>query len=173
MSDRSRSGSADSLLIAPRGGRPWAELLAASALLAACAVAGGAPGALAGLAALAVWVALGAPYAVAGGTIALAAAVLDGLAPLSVALVGAGFLAVVLAPAVRTPAPGRFAAVTLASALGLGGVAWAVARVAPLWVAAAALLGALGLAAYGLHRYELVRLGLVPQTATERTTEEL
>ncbi|WP_255170530.1 hypothetical protein [Natrononativus amylolyticus] len=173
MSSRAPPAGGDSLLVTARRGRPWAEGLAAVALLVACTVVVGPLGALAGIVAVVLWATLGAPYAVAGGTVALVAAVPDGLDPISVGLVGAGFLAVLLAPAVHTPAPGRFAAVTVASALGLGGLAWAVARAGPLWLAGAVLLGALATAAYGLHRYELVRLGLVPETTAEHPTEEL
>ena len=119
-------------------------------------------GAAAGLAATGARYALGTPYAIAVGTVVLAAS--PGTEPDAITAggVAVAFLAPVLAPAVRSDRPVAEAAAAVASTAALTGTAWYLARSQPLWIAAGALLRCLALAVYALHRYELVRLGLVP-----------
>ncbi|ELY84373.1 hypothetical protein [Natrinema altunense] len=136
------------------------RLLALAALVAAFTYAAGRPGTIAGIATAAVWYALETPSAIGVGHVALVGLVPAGFDPFSVALVEAGFVALVLASAPRTARDARLghAATVLVSAGGLGGLAWAVLGPAgrPLWMAAVASLAALAGGVYGLHRYGLV-----------------
>lgn len=107
------------------------------------------------------WYLLGPTYAFGAGHVAVVGLLGDaGL--LAVGAVEVGLLAVLLSPALTVENPLGPALVALASlALG-GGAAWATARglLAPLAVAVA-LTATLWLAGYGLHRWQLVDLGLV------------
>ncbi|MFC6716034.1 hypothetical protein ACFQGT_17740 [Natrialbaceae archaeon GCM10025810] len=147
--------------VPPAVGRDRATLAAVVVLVAGFAAAAGPIGALAGLATAVVGFLLGPPYAFAIGHIALVALFPDGIEPRAFALVEIGFVAVLIAPAWRTASPGRVAAVAVGSALALAGVAWAVVDGRSVALAAGALLVTFALTAYGLHRLELVRLGLV------------
>ncbi|MFC6769179.1 hypothetical protein ACFQE6_30400, partial [Natrinema soli] len=60
--------------------------------------------------------------------------------------------------------PGRTALVAVTSAFVLAGAAWLVLDTQSIRLAATAVLVLLGITAYGLHRFELVRLGLVPES---------
>ncbi|MGQ3413766.1 hypothetical protein ACT4ML_16090 [Natrinema sp. LN54] len=135
-------------------------LVALAALVGAFWVVAGWPGLIGGVATAAGWYALGPPYAVALGHVALVVCVPAGIDPMSFAIVEAGFVALVLASAPRTAAtvPIRYAATALASAGALAGLARLALGPAgqPLWVAAAALLAAVASGMYGLHRYGLV-----------------
>ncbi|PCR92184.1 hypothetical protein [Natrinema ejinorense] len=141
-------------------GRTVPQLLALAALVAAFAHTAGRPGAIAGIATAVVWGALETPSAIGVGHVALVGLVPAGIDPFSVALVEAGFVALVLASAPRTARDARLghAAAALVSAGGLGGLAWAVLGPAgqPLWMAAGGSLAALAGGVYGLHRYGLV-----------------
>lgn len=160
-----------------RAGR-WPARGAALAVVAAFGAAAGPLGLLAGLATAAVWYALGTPYALAAGHVALVALTPDGAGPLAVGLVEAGLLALVAVPLWAGAARGRTLAVAGGALAGLGGLAWLAVRALPLWAAALATLGALAAASYALHRLELVTLGLVddadapPATGTSPTTSD-
>lgn len=157
----------------------YARLGAASAVVASVGLVAlaGLPGVVAAAALVAAWVLLPASYAFALGQVALVA-----LAPggglLGVAVAEAGLLGVLLAPATTLPEPGPPVALAVAWALGGVALAWASAGgtggtagtagagtvgagvLAP-WQAGFALIAVTALAAYGLHRYQLVSLGLV------------
>ncbi|SEV83829.1 hypothetical protein [Natrinema salifodinae] len=143
-------------------GRGWPTGVALLALVAAFGAVAGPVGAAAGAATALVGYGLGVPYAIAIGHVALLAWFPDGIDLISLAIVEAAFAAAVLAPLRRTASPGRVALVAVTSALSIAGSAWLVARWQPPWLAAATALALLALGAYGLHRLELVRLGLVP-----------
>ena len=151
--------------------RDWPSIAALGWVVAVLAAIAGPSGAVAGLATAGAWYALGTPYAIAVGTVVLAATG-AGTEPDAVTVGGVtvAFLALVLAPAVRSDRPVAEGAAAIASTATLAGAAWYLGRTQPLWLAAAALCGCLALAAYALHRYELVRLGLVPEAA-DRTSE--
>jgi len=142
--------------------RDWLTTIALGLLVAAFAAAAGPIGALAGIATVLVGAVLGLPYMLAVGHLALLACFPDGIDPLSVAGVEAAFVVVLLTSLRRTASPGRIGAVTIASALSLSTAAWLVVRSQSTWLAAGTVLGLLAGAAYGVHRLELVRLGLVP-----------
>lgn len=153
------------LTVAARPRDRWPEAGALVGLVVAFGLAGGPLGLLVGLGTAVVWAGLGTPYAIAVGAL-----LLGGLGPAStdagaLALVTVGFLALVVAPAVRTDRAVGVATVSGATLLGAGGVAWLALRWHSLWVAAALTVGCLGLASYGLYRYSLVSLGLVDDPA--------
>lgn len=133
----------------------------AGALLAAGALVlfAGAPGIAAAAAVLATWFALPATYAFALGNVALVALV--GSSDLvRLAVVEAGLVVALLAPAGRLDGPGRPVALALGGVAAGAGLAWAASRGA-LGTATAglAVVAATGLGGYGLHRYQLAALG--------------
>ncbi|MDQ2052623.1 hypothetical protein RBH26_19375 [Natronolimnohabitans sp. A-GB9] len=148
--------------------RDWPIVVALMVLTALCALAAGPIGLLAGLASAVAWYALGVPYAIAVGHIVLAPVAVGGTDPMTVLLVELGYLAVVIAPVVDVREPRRTGAVAVTSAAGFVGVGWVAAHRLSLWLAAVVVCLAVGLVAYGLHRYELVRLGLV---SDDRSTD--
>lgn len=101
-------------------------------------------------------------YAFALGHVVLAA-LLSKTAPLTAfAPAEAGLFVMLVGPAARDESSLRTVATTAACFFGLLAIAWAVrSSTGDLWLAAMALLGSMALLAYGIHRYELVRFGLV------------
>lgn len=147
-------------------------LVALAAVVGAYAVAvGPVAGVPAGLATAAVAYVLGTPYAVAVGHVLLLPVFPDAAHPVALAVVEAGFLALVVVEGAATPAPRRFAAVAVAAGVGLGGVAWLVSATQPLALAAAVLLVLFGAGAYGIHRYGLLATGGIATDSTDTTTE--
>ncbi|WP_126663192.1 hypothetical protein [Haloterrigena salifodinae] len=147
---------------ATRGDRPRSTIGALAVLTAALALLAGPIGAVAGLATALTWYGLGTPYALAAGHVVLAAAFTEGIGLETFLLVELAFVAVLLAAVVRTPTVLRDAVVVLASAIAFVGAGWIVADSRSIWIAAGTLPLLVALAAYALHRYELVSLGLVP-----------
>ncbi|WP_226042376.1 hypothetical protein [Natrinema sp. DC36] len=143
-------------------GRDWPTGVTLAALVVAFGVVAGPLGLLAGLVTALVGYVLGPPYALAAGHVALVAVVPEGSALSVVVLVEAAFVLVLLVPLRRGASPGRTALVAVTSALVLAGAAWLVLDTQSIGLAATAVLVLLGIGAYGLHRFELVRLGLVP-----------
>lgn len=146
------------------------------ALVAVLTQVAGVSGTAAGLATAVTWYVAGTPFAIAAGYLVLATTwpaetTATTMVPRSVGVITLAFLTLVLAPIVRSDQPLTDATVVLASAGGLGGAAWYLGRSHPLWVAAGAMLGLGTLAAYALHRYELVQLGLVPELESESGSE--
>ncbi|WP_306059815.1 hypothetical protein [Natronococcus wangiae] len=139
----------------------WSAVVVAFVLVTAFGLAGGLLGGLAGATTVLVWYVVGTPYAIAVGHVVLVAVFHGGIDPIAFAVVEAGFLVMMLEPAIRSEAPGRVGAVTLGASVALGGLAWLVVRSQPLWLAAAVTIGGLTLASYGLYRYGLVMFGLV------------
>lgn len=109
-----------------------------------------------------VWLLVSTPYAVAVG--GLLAAILAPEAGLFDAL-AVGSLVVLFAADLLIEWPARTAVVGLVMLLSSTAGLAAVWYSEPLWAAAAVLLGAFALLAYAVHRYELVRLGLVGEAA--------
>ena len=73
-----------------------------------------------------------------------------------------GLSCVLLAPVVDHDEPGRATVATLVAGVALGGTAWAALRSTEgVWAGASVLVVGTAVVAYGLHRYERVRLGLV------------
>lgn len=132
-----------------------------TALLAvgALAVLGGPIGAGAGLALLAAWYVFGPLPAFAIGQVAVVALAGDW----SVASIAAAQLAVfamLVAPDLASPHGRRLAAATAAGATLLGAVTYgAQSGWETTWTSAVVLGGLVALAAYGLHRYELLATG--------------
>ena len=149
-------------------GRQWVMVSTLAVLTVLWTIALGPLGLAVGLTTAVTWYGLGTPYAIAAGHVILVAGT-ESLALETILIVGLGFLAVVLVPIVTTSTL-RVVAVTLASFASFIGLAWLVARTQPLWVAAASVALAITLTTYACHRYERVRLGLVPEAATETTS---
>lgn len=139
----------------------WIGSIAVLVTIAAFAVVGGAPGALAATALVPVWLLLPGVYVVAFGHVLLAAFAGD-LDVVSVLAVELGLLLVLADAANAYPRPGTLFANTVFAAGGLVVVTAAilVAEVA-LWIAAGGLLVAFGTVTYGIHRYELVSLEVI------------
>lgn len=125
-------------------------------------LAGGVWGVLAGFAVALAWYVLPATYAFAVGQI-LVVAVLSAEVPLVATVIGeAGLLAVLAGSLTTTDEPARTVAALAVATLALGAVGWGVLRSGrPLWIVAVAIAVVATTTAYGLHRYERVRLGLV------------
>lgn len=152
---------------APLGG------IAAVAVCALLWVMSGPVGLVGGGVLLAAWAVLPATYAFAVGQVAFVAATRpDGLLDagiLPLALVELGLAGVLVGPALHDR-DRSIAAWTLLGAAALGGLALAsYALWDRVWIAAAVLVGVAALVAYGLHRYELVVLGKVPDPDDGRT----
>lgn len=144
---------------APRGKRTILGGVAAAVAAGAIAVVGGVPGILAGVALAACWYVLGPVYAFAVGQVA-AVAVWDGRPLAVVAGLELAVLAVLVAPDLATRSRRRVALWSLAIAVALGGLAYgAQATWETTWATATVVLGVAALAAYGLHRYELLATG--------------
>lgn len=165
--DAAEAGSA----VTPERERTQFGGVAAFAVAVALVAFGGLPGVAGAALVVGTWYLLGPTFAFAAGHVAVVS--LLGEAPLlAVGGIEVGLLAVLLSPATGLDAPLGPVLVALASlALG-GGAAWATARgvVGPT-LAAAALTATLLLAGYGLHRWQLVDLGLVSSAdESERAT---
>ncbi|WP_265111034.1 hypothetical protein [Halosolutus halophilus] len=169
---RSRSRPESLLATASQPRARWPEMGAILGLLLVVGLRAGPPGVLAGSGTIVVWYALGTPYALAIGHLLLVPLFPAGIDPVSLALVEAGFLALLVAPAVRTRSPVGVATVTVGTAVSVAGLAWLALRWHPLWVAAATTVGLLALAHYGLYRYALVSLGLVDDDPTRDVTAD-
>lgn len=142
----------------------WLVALVAAGLLVVVGLPTGGSGvlvgALGGLGVLAAWYALAPPYAFAVGQLAFVAA-LGGreLEPIDWLAVGVLFLLLVV-PELDWGRGRWRAALTLAFAVVLAGVAWAgQAAWEATWATAVVLAGTGTLIAYALHRYEHVQLG--------------
>jgi hypothetical protein len=161
----------------PTGDRSWLGALGVLLVTAALGIAVGPAGLLVGAALAVAWYLFPAPYGFALAVLALVAFVpaalsLPALSPAALAPVGVatataglavvGPLCLLLAPDAAIGGPARVAATTGALAGGLGAIAWVGRRSTDaLWPGAVVLLGTGALAAYGLHRYELLRVGLL------------
>lgn len=125
------------------------------------AVIAGPVGALAGLAIAATWYGFGTPYAIAATAVLLVGLFPNGIDVFSFVLGTAGIVLLILSEAARTRRRIRTGAVALASIAVLGGVGWGALEAWSLWIAVSGTLVVLAFLCYGLHRYELVVLGLV------------
>lgn len=173
----------DSQLLARETGTNWAELLAILLLISTFTVAGGFGGAVAGFVSAGVLFVFGVPYAVAVGVVVVTALTPPGGDLFSAGLVGVGLFGLVVAPAVTASTPKAYAAVVFLLTALFGGITWFLVDTQPLWLGSFTLLGTGGLVMYGLHRYQLLRLGLLdydtqstvdhtddtPGTATDET----
>ncbi|UTF54834.1 hypothetical protein [Natronosalvus rutilus] len=151
------------------GGRPAGIALAI--ITVAMGVVAGPLGAIGGGVTAAGWYLLGTPYAIAIAHVALVVLFPSGLSLLSIGLLEAGVLTLVLAAATGERYPLRFAVTALVGVITLGGLTAVLVHTQPLWLAALGLVVAAGVLAYGLHRVELVQLGLVTDSVAEPTDE--
>ena len=125
-----------------------------------------------------VWAVAPVPYAIGAGHVALIALGPANLDPIAFVVVEAGFVAMIVPAIVRLLAPGvrdvigavAVAAVGLAIA---SAVTLAAAATLPTWAVAAVLLASLGTIAYAIHRYQLVRFGLVAELETPAASGEV
>ena len=147
--------------------RRWLEATVVAALVAAFGLVGGAVGVGLGILVAGVWYVSDVPYAVAAATICLVVLV-PGFEP---AVVGIAVLlgALVVSTTVTWGGSVRVITVSALASLAFGGLAWIGAARGPVWLAAAAILGGVGLAGYVLHG--VARLdggdGIEPPTETE------
>jgi hypothetical protein len=126
---------------------------------------------------LVAWTVLPATYAFAVGQIAVVAVTRpEGLSTLDIlplAVIELGLAGVLIGPALRSAQGRRTAAWTLLAGSLLGGVALtSYALWNQEWIAAVSLIGLGCLGAYGLHRYEMVVLGKVPELNEGSTPDE-
>ena len=126
---------------------------------------------------LVAWAVLPATYAFTVGQIAVVAVTrpggLSALDILPLALIELGLAGVLVGPALRSAQGRRTAAWTLLAGSLLGGVALtSYALWDREWIAAVSLIGLGCLGAYGLHRYEMVVLGKVPDLNKGSTPNE-
>jgi hypothetical protein len=147
----------------PGNGRVRTWIGVAAVLLAGggFVLTGGLAGALAAAVLAVAWYALPVPYAVAVGHLLLVGVVPGDAALVRVAPAEAGLLGVLLSEASTVDAPGRFVAAMLAAGVVLLGAAWAGSVAGGLPGAAVALVVVGAVLGYALHRYELLRLGLL------------
>lgn len=155
-------------------GPTWLGGAGVLVVTAALVVFGDLPGLLAAVIVAGGWFLLANTYAFALGQVALVSVFSGG--PVAFAAAQAGVLAVLFAPLATGVGPGpadddrkldadaspELVVLTAAGLLGGGAAAWAGQQsLVGLPVAGLLLVGGLALAAYGLHRYQLVALGLV------------
>ncbi|THE64444.1 hypothetical protein D8Y22_12425 [Salinadaptatus halalkaliphilus] len=138
-----------------------AGYFAVGLLVVAFAGVAGLSGGLAGVAIAAIWYGFGIPYAIAVGYVLLLGLFPDGIDPVSFGITGGVMVVFVCSAATGSRSWLRILGFALTMIAVLGGLAWWLLTVWTLWIAAGGGLAVLGLLAYGLHRYELVRLGLV------------
>ena len=146
--------------------RSRAEVIAVLVAGIGFALVGGPAGVASALAVGVVWFLLPAVYAVALGHVLLAALTVGGGTPLEFVGVGLGLFAVLLAPAARLYRRETVVSITVFAAGALVfafGITFTTAGA--LWIASLALVVIWVLVAYGIHRYELVTLGLVEGSA--------
>jgi hypothetical protein len=161
----------------PTGDRSWLGALGVLLVTAALGLAVGPAGLLVAATLAVAWYLSPAPYGFALAVLALVAFVPAALSmrafspdaqssvdvdTATAGLAVVGPLCLLLAPSGAIEGPVWTAATTGALAVGLGAIAWVGRRSTDaLWPGAVVLLGTGALAAYGLHRYELLRVGLL------------
>lgn len=141
--------------------RPWTGFFVVGLLVVAFAGVAGLPGGLAGVATAVIWYGFGIPYAIAVGYVLLLGLFPDGINLVSFGITGGVMAVFVCSAATGSRSWVRILGFALTMIAVLGGLVWWLFTVWTLWIAASGGLAVLGLLAYGLHRYELVRLGLV------------
>jgi hypothetical protein len=124
-------------------------------------LSGGLAGVLAAAVLAVAWYAFPLPYAVALGHLLLVALLPADAGLARVALAETGLLGLLLAEAPTIEPPGRFVAAMLSASVVLGGAALAGRVAGGLPGATIALAAAGGILGYAVHRYELLRLGLL------------
>lgn len=130
---------------------------------AALVLGGGIPGTLGAVLLFAVWVAAPLPYLLAGGTV-FGFALLDPAVPLPVVLLIGGLVGAVVGPSIQTDAPVTAAASIVGGFALLAGVSLVVTAAVSSLAGALALATVFALAAYGCHRYSVVRFDLQNST---------
>jgi hypothetical protein len=136
-----------------------AVLLGCCLLSVAFWLVGGFPGVFAAAVTIAIWYAFGVPFAIATGVVFAGAAGVESLS--AVALVGFALFAVSLVPATLARTPSRHVFATVLLTTGLGTVTALLASATQLWLVALGVLASLAIGAYGLHRYQLLVLGIL------------
>jgi len=151
---------------ARRAGRTWLGLAALALAGAGFVLVDGPAGALAAGALAVVWYALPLPYAVALGHLLLLALVPEGTGITIRLPAEAGLLGMLLSETPTVGTPLRFGAAflgTVAVLLGVAGAGFAAGGTGGAALALTLVAASLG---YGLHRYELLRLGLLAPDET-------
>lgn len=142
--------------------RHWFGGLGVAFAAVGLGLAAGVPGIGAGVGAALAWFLLPAPSAFAVGQLLAVAALSTDDPPLAVAVAELGLLSVLAGPLAETDAPGGTLAAFAVAALAAGAVGWGLLRTdRPLWLAGLAVAVVAATAAYGIHRYERVSMGLV------------
>ncbi len=149
----------DWVLPAPAAARTWSGWVACAVLVAGFSLAGGLWGVLAGAGTVVAWLGLGTPYALATGVVLSVGLTPQGIGLLPGLSVGAGLVALLLAPVVRASEPRAYAVTALSTTALLGAIAVFLAGSQPVWVVAAVLAGVCVLVIYGLSRFQQLRLG--------------
>lgn len=145
----------------PLSDRSWPGVVAVLVAGVGFAAVDGLPGVTSAIGVGIVWLLLPAVYAVALGYGLLAALTISEGASIEALVAGLGLFVILLTPAPRLYRRQTLVSATLVTAgalLVVFGVTFATTGA--LWTAAVALAVAWTVAAYGVHRYELMILGL-------------
>lgn len=153
------------------GGR-WLEAVAAGLFVPAFVLLGGPLGFAAGVLVAGAWYAIGTPYAIALAHVAFVVWVPDGATGADLAILWGPSAALLLAPALRSGRPIEFGLATVVATLALGALAWVGIGVDSVPIAGALLVGGFVLAAYALHRHELVTTGRVDDEFVDRAATD-
>jgi hypothetical protein len=145
----------------PLSSRSWSEAIVVFLVGVGFVVLGGGAGIASAIGVGIVWLLLPMAYAVTLGYGLLTALTIGEGASLEALVVGVGLFVMLVVPAARLYRRRTLVAVTLLTAgvlLVVFGIVFAAADA--LWVAAGALAVTWAVAAYGIHRYERMILGL-------------
>lgn len=130
-------------------------------VLGGAMLAAGLAGLAVGGAILAVWLVLGTPPAIGAATVLLVATTPSEPAPLQVGAVCLVLGAIALAPHVGRVYPRSVVGGAASIGVALGGIVLLSISVWSLWVVSGLTLLLVALAAYAIHRYHVVSLGLL------------
>lgn len=153
--------------------RPWPIGLAIFVSVTALASVLGPLGVVVAAVTIGLWALAPIPYAIATGHVALIALGPARLDPVDFVVLEAGFAALIVGSLVdpsldQTPSLTNRDAIAVVAVAAVclviaGAVTLFAATTLPMWAVAAVLLASLGTIAYGIHRYQLVRFGLIAE----------
>ncbi|RQG96011.1 hypothetical protein EA473_07500 [Natrarchaeobius chitinivorans] len=147
----------------------WMELVAVPGICLCFGLVFGPLGIVAGAVVAGMWALFGVPYALALGHVFLVALLPGtgiGSEIVAIGIIELGFGTLLLGSLLRRSAELTIGFVAIGSLIALGGLVWAV-QSRSLGLGAGVTVVVLAVASYGIHRYELVALGLVSETVAQ------